>query len=398
MNPSAVGWIDKLGSVISKKTVSYTSHSILYQKLKKVGFIYGINVSLIEPIPVDYMLSKDEIAKINIFCALYTTYVLEKDSNDFNAFLEALLLFYQEIEIHKISFFDRIIPGSSTSAQLEKLIHGRVLLHDNFVTKNFNNIITNALLYIDILAFKKYLSGASQIKEYAAAIENFAATVTFETLEAKTDKSIKDEQLEKLFNSSLSYTTIDSITNTSLTSNQEIDKKFSAEERLYFLDIACLVTWEDHNVSSEEAIFVLEIGEKLGFKPIITTKSLTELEDFFELHKDNIDLFTSRSTVNQFYDNLSQVVKKLIRRNSKRLQKELLESKELLALIMKASNTDLSEEEKKKIKNQLLDIFKAIPSLAIFVLPGGAVLLPIFIKLIPKLLPSAFNDNKIDPE
>ena len=59
---------------------------------------------------------------------------------------------------------------------------------------------------------------------------------------------------------------------------------------------------------------------------------------------------------------------------------------------------DLNNEEKKKVQNQLLDIFKSIPSLAIFILPGGAILLPIFIKLIPKLLPSAFDENRIDEE
>ena len=93
---------------------------------------------------------------------------------------------------------------------------------------------------------------------------------------------------------------------------------------------------------------------------------------------------------------MSKVVKKLIIRNSKRLQKELLDSKELVALISKSTVKDLSPVEKKKVQSQLLDIFKTIPSLAIFMLPGGAVLLPIFIKLIPKLLPSSFDDNRVD--
>ena len=53
----------------------------------------------------------------------------------------------------------------------------------------------------------------------------------------------------------------------------------------------------------------------------------------------------------------------------------------------------LTLKEKKKIKKQLLDICKTIPSLAIFLLPGGSVLLPILIKFIPTLLPSAFNEN-----
>ena len=49
--------------------------------------------------------------------------------------------------------------------------------------------------------------------------------------------------------------------------------------------------------------------------------------------------------------------------------------------------------ETKKVKKQLLDICKTIPSLTIFLLPGGGILLPILVKYIPQLLPSAFNEN-----
>ncbi|MCB0745218.1 MAG: hypothetical protein KDC67_15020, partial [Ignavibacteriae bacterium] len=86
----------------------------------------------------------------------------------------------------------------------------------------------------------------------------------------------------------------------------------------------------------------------------------------------------------------------LISRNSKRLLKELRESKELMVLLTQSTVRDLSDEEQKKMQDQLLDIFKSIPSLAIFMLPGGAILLPLFIKFIPKLLPSAFDDNRIE--
>jgi len=48
------------------------------------------------------------------------------------------------------------------------------------------------------------------------------------------------------------------------------------------------------------------------------------------------------------------------------------------------------------VQDQLLDIMKSIPSLAIFILPGGAILLPLFIKFIPKMLPSAFDENRIE--
>jgi len=56
-------------------------------------------------------------------------------------------------------------------------------------------------------------------------------------------------------------------------------------------------------------------------------------------------------------------------------------------------HTSLSEEEKEKVKVQLLDICKAIPAFAVFMLPGGALLLPLLVKLIPDILPSAFQDG-----
>ncbi|PQJ73172.1 MULTISPECIES: LETM1 domain-containing protein [Polaribacter] len=86
-------------------------------------------------------------------------------------------------------------------------------------------------------------------------------------------------------------------------------------------------------------------------------------------------------------------IKLLLIRNKQRLALELRQSKEAVFLIKKATHSNLSEEEKEKIKVQLLDICKAVPSLAVFLLPGGALLLPLLIKLIPDILPSAFQDD-----
>ncbi|MDD7914004.1 LETM1 domain-containing protein [Polaribacter ponticola] len=87
-------------------------------------------------------------------------------------------------------------------------------------------------------------------------------------------------------------------------------------------------------------------------------------------------------------------IKVLLQKNKERLLQELKQSKEAISLIKKATHTNLSTEEKDKIKVQLLDICKSIPALAVFLLPGGALLLPLLIKLIPDILPSAFRDKE----
>ena len=86
-------------------------------------------------------------------------------------------------------------------------------------------------------------------------------------------------------------------------------------------------------------------------------------------------------------------IKIAIQKNKKRLAKELEESKELVFLMKKSITTNLSDEEKDKVKEQLLDICKAIPAFTIFMLPGGALLLPLLIKLIPDILPSSFRED-----
>jgi hypothetical protein len=117
---------------------------------------------------------------------------------------------------------------------------------------------------------------------------------------------------------------------------------------------------------------------------------------FYTTHKNKMALLNSKNSVQSFYDNTSLMVRKLISRNSKRLFKELKESKELVRLLSQSAHRELNDAEQKQMQDQLLDVLKSIPSLAIFLLPGGAILLPLFVKFIPKLLPSAFDDNRIN--
>jgi hypothetical protein len=42
-----------------------------------------------------------------------------------------------------------------------------------------------------------------------------------------------------------------------------------------------------------------------------------------------------------------------------------------------------------------MDVLKSVPSIGIFLLPGGAILLPLILKIVPDLMPSAFKENEI---
>jgi hypothetical protein len=115
-------------------------------------------------------------------------------------------------------------------------------------------------------------------------------------------------------------------------------------------------------------------------------------------HKTEIPYFNDSNPVKNFYDHATKTVTILISRNKKRLLKELANNGELALLLTHSTLRSLDNTEKKKVKKQLLEICKTIPSLTIFMLPGGSILLPIFIKFIPKMLPSAFNENLEETE
>jgi len=96
---------------------------------------------------------------------------------------------------------------------------------------------------------------------------------------------------------------------------------------------------------------------------------------------------------------LSTRLEALVLANLDRVAQEIRETGELAELLAKAaSGGQLDGVEKAKIREQLIDLAKTIPALAIFDAPGGALLLPILIKLLPfSLLPSSFVDRHEPP-
>lgn len=90
----------------------------------------------------------------------------------------------------------------------------------------------------------------------------------------------------------------------------------------------------------------------------------------------------------------------IIDENKSNLINEIKETKELYELLIKwGKEGSVSDEEMEKIKEQLLDVLKSIPALAIFLVPFGSFILLIMIKILPfNILPSSFADKVNDPE
>ena len=389
MNPSAQGWIKKLLKEVAKNNVFLSLvKEDFYFELRQSGFIYGSNQHVIFYIIVNPDLTEEELCKTNLCLALYYTY---HNSQPKTSFIDSVIDFYTHINVLKTSFFQGLIGGKKSNDLLEKIIHKRIQIDDNFLTKNFNYFIINALLYVDILAYEVYLEKESVPSNYIKNLEATIETISISTFNSKKIKNQYDEGLIKLFESSLRYHSTKPVSYIKAISNIKTDF-----EKFYILDLACMASWSDKVIDRQEMSFLQQLGSDLEINPFYVDKSIETVNNFYTTNKDHIALLSSKNVVQSFYNNSSKMVKKLISRNSKRLYRELKDSKELMVLLSQSTKRDLSPDEQKKVQEQLLDIFKSIPSLAIFLLPGGAILLPLVIKFIPKLLPSAFDENRIE--
>ncbi|MDH3323927.1 MAG: LETM1-related biofilm-associated protein [Flavobacteriaceae bacterium] len=390
MNPSASGWIKKLLVLVSKKE-SYLKlpANEFYSELKVSGFIYGNNVNVISQSIEKSDLTSEELSKINLLIAFHYFY---KAIPSTVPFVESIIDFYSAINAAKLSFFDGLLGDKKSASTLEKIIDKRVHIDDSLFTKNFNYFITNALLFVDVLIYKKFLITQSVSTDDIQELEEVLETIVINVLDSKQVKSEYDDSLIKLFESSKRYQQ----SSRQLEYHEAIKCLENPLEKLYAFDLGCMASWTDRMIDPEEYLFLNQLGYDLNLNEKIINQSIKDINTFYITNQDQIALLGSKNLVKSFYDNSSKMVKKLIKRNSKRLMKELSESKELMILLTKSTTRDLSDEEQKKMQTQLIDLIKSIPSLAIFMLPGGAILLPLFVKFIPKMLPTAFDDNRIE--
>ncbi|MGJ8592375.1 MAG: LETM1-related biofilm-associated protein [Aquaticitalea sp.] len=389
MNPSADGWIKKLlKDVSTNETYLQLPLITFYHELKLSGYLYGNNVSVIHSVFDKADWTDEELCKVNHVLALL--YVHQSCPSETN-FIESVIQFYNAIEAYKESFIQGLLGKKKSSILLESIIHKRIYIDDNLITKNFNYFITNALLFIDVLAYKNYLTSNSISHSYFENMELTIETIALNVFEVKTNRTEYDQSLIKLFESSLRYQSTEKKSYTDVIKNAK-----SPLEKYYVIDIACMASWTDTEIDHKEYEFLYTLADDLSIQRAVVGESVSDIKLFFSSNKDQISLLTKRNLAQSFYDNSSKMVIKLITRNSKRLLNEFRESKELMVLLTKSTKRQLTDEEHKKVNEQLLDIIKSIPSLAIFLLPGGAILLPLFIKFIPKLLPSAFDENRID--
>lgn len=172
INPSANGWIDKY-FVEQKSVENLTSSELLpfYKSIRETGFIYG-HIIAIANFPEETIANwkTEEVSKVALLSTLYATFCITSENSNQEEFIKKALAFYDEMTPKGFDIFPKFL-SSSASSKLENLINNRVQTNKDIISKNFSHIVTNALLFVDVLAFRHFLTEGKIPEKYLKRIE-----------------------------------------------------------------------------------------------------------------------------------------------------------------------------------------------------------------------------------
>jgi hypothetical protein len=165
--------------------------------------------------------------------------------------------------------------------------------------------------------------------------------------------------------------------------------------RDFLLEQVILGAMLDGHFSERESVYIGDLASWLGVSHEDLAQREAEVVTFYEQHKAYLDIFTVGTAVRYHRQRMLQRLQKAIVENLGLIVGEIKNTAGLAELLYRTSlGEKLSLEERKQMGRQLVDILRAIPSLAIFSLPGGAVLLPLLYKVLPDgMKPRAFAER-----
>ncbi|MBI3181424.1 MAG: hypothetical protein HYZ28_04720 [Myxococcales bacterium] len=169
----------------------------------------------------------------------------------------------------------------------------------------------------------------------------------------------------------------------------------SADLRRFILEQTLLASLVEGRRSPGELAFVSELSARLGFSSEEVASIQVGVAEFYAKNREVVDVFTVSPGAQLLGQEMVDSMQRTLEKNFHRLLTEVKRTGELSVLLSRAARGQkLSGEERRRMREQLIDVAKAVPALAIFAAPGGILLLIALAKVLPfNLLPSAFHEE-----
>ncbi|MDH4471583.1 MAG: LETM1-related biofilm-associated protein [Fluviicola sp.] len=416
LSPGSKGWMAKYFQLVESKQVvlrweqpdALPTEQFNHHFLAQSGIVFGYPSQLLFGKELDQTKwTKNEKLTVLLFEAQLFTYmrVRRPDSFEPEVFIDELTKFYKNHKIKSLSSLIGYFFKESKEEKLERILAKRTEVPKNIVhTKSWMSYLNNAFVYLDVLLFEEFLLTEGEMRFDYQELAMLALAVI--TLSAYSDGELEEKE-KTIFEAFLVSAELDGdereIARLRFKEGSSLNELTSElidswYYKRYLLDLSSLTIYSNHDAAIEEKVFLQELCAWLQLEEINLDEALVSSNQFVLENNQQVAFLHDASSVELMVDNVSKRWIKILGRNKDKLAVELRQSKELVQLIRKSSKEELSKEEKEKVKTQFMDIVKSMPALAIFLLPGGALLLPIVLKIIPNLVPSAFRENEIESQ
>ena len=167
-----------------------------------------------------------------------------------------------------------------------------------------------------------------------------------------------------------------------------------ASERRFLLEQLIFASLVDGEIAPEEEAFLESLGGVFGVERASWIAFQLELVQRFEDQPELITGLSIAGLTHRLRRRIQHRVESVVRDNLEAIVTEVKETGDLANLLFKATHSELTPEEMARVRAQLLDICKTVPALALLVVPGGTIIVPILIKILPfNMMPSAFEDK-----
>ena len=170
--------------------------------------------------------------------------------------------------------------------------------------------------------------------------------------------------------------------------------KMESAEKQFLFRLLFLGVHINGRYHSNEKLFMEKLALELG----VDARDLDAHEDValitFEANYRLLERIAPSGLLGHIRERLMERVEETLKRNTKRIWAEIGETRELIELLAESTQRPLTAGEEDKIREQLTDVLRAIPALAVFAAPGGLVLLPFISKYLKiNFAPSNFVDR-----
>lgn len=394
-------------------TLSRNIDRLFYSLMQPTGLIYGYPIRLPDEkaMALNSINSKSKLKLIltesliqcGILCCDEQADI--RDTKKVEEIVVKIGEFYSCILGEQKSFLSFLSRKKNGIGITEDYIEQHISIKTNW--RNFwTSFFSNSLIFLDVLYFYRWMkSGQDKFDETLKAereevflliLKIIAATAFSDKVIQKEEELIFDYFMHSASLSGDNYRKAKDLLKQKL---QLEDIDFSCVKswllKKYLLDIAVLTVWANREVEESEEIFLQKLIKKLNMTDDDLENSMLAIETFVLQNWEEVHYLQQKDQYRQVTVKFKNRVHKILLKNKKKLMVEIQESKELVFLMNESRKRQLTKAEKQKVKNQLLDIMKTIPSLAIFLLPMGSVILPVLLKVLPQnvLIPSAFQDK-----